>query len=158
MRFVFGLILCCVSLGQLMGPPAHARQSAGADVSLWTGAKSCGACHEEIFKTWSRGPHAAAAKSLGERSGDGRCESCHGTGDAPAGRQLLKNVQCEACHGAGRHYSSADIMRDPTLAHAMGLRDLGTKAERNALCMRCHVESTSILPFDVDKAWLVIAH
>ncbi len=157
MRFALGLILCCVGLGQLISPAAHAGEAA-ADLSVWTGAESCATCHEETFKVWSRGPHAAAAKSLGGRAGDGRCESCHGTGDAPAGRRLLKNVQCEACHGAGRHYSSADIMRDPILARALGLRDLGTKEERDALCMRCHIESTSILPFDAEKAWLNIAH
>jgi hypothetical protein len=49
-------------------------------------------------------------------------------------------------------------MRDPVLASALGLRDLATPAERKALCLLCHVESTSILPFDVEMAWLKIAH
>jgi hypothetical protein len=49
-------------------------------------------------------------------------------------------------------------MRDAVLARALGLRKLATKEERAALCIRCHDASTSILPFDVEKAWIRIAH
>lgn len=135
-----------------------ASPSVLARSSDWVGVESCGGCHQSQFKAWQRGPHAEASRSLGQRAGDARCESCHGTGDAPAGRSRLKNVQCEACHGAGRHYSSEDIMLDTVLARALGLRDLATAEQRASLCLRCHDASTSILPFDVEKAWVQIKH
>lgn len=136
-----------------------ASGSTGQDPdSDWVGATRCAGCHQAEQKAWQRGPHAAASKSLGNRAGDRRCESCHGTGDAPAGRNTLRNVQCEACHGPGLHYSSEDIMRDAVLARALGLRELATPVQRAALCLRCHNASTSIVPFEVEKAWLQIAH
>ena len=157
MRRLLPLLICVGGLLWLSSPRAQAGDAQGIE-SAWTGAKACGTCHQEIFKAWQEGPHAVAAKSLAKRKGDGQCESCHGTGDAPAGRNFLRNVQCEACHGAGRDYSPNDIMRDPVLARALGMRDLASPEKRQELCMRCHLVSTSIMPFDAQAAWLEIAH
>ena len=132
--------------------PAEARRE------QWVSATVCGSCHETELKIWKRGPHASASRSLGTRVGEGRCESCHGTGDAPAGRNYLRDVQCEACHGAGKHYGVADIMRDPVLAHALGLRKLSDVKARSVVCMRCHDASTSFTNFDVEAAWARIGH
>ena len=156
-RLALCLILCSAGLVALWSPSAWSS-TGQARPSEWVGATRCIGCHEAERKAWQRGPHATAAESLGERAGDGRCESCHGTGAAPAGRNTLRNVQCEACHGPGQHYISDDIMRDAVLARVLGLRDLATPAQRAALCRRCHDASTSIVPFDVEKAWLRIAH
>jgi len=93
---------------------------------------------------------------LGARVRDGACLSCHGTGDGPAARARLPGVQCEACHGAGRAYAPDDVMRDPFLARALGLRDLAT--DPAAACLRCHRARTTPEPFDFAKSWARIAH
>ncbi len=163
MRVLPSLLFCSAGLagiayGSLAVKAEAGRQKQSETPALWVGAERCGACHENVLKRWQGGPHASAARSLGPQAGSGRCESCHGTGDAPAGRSYLKNVQCEACHGAGLHYSSEDVMRDPVLAKALGLREIATSEQRKALCLRCHQETTSIRAFDVEKAWRRIGH
>ena len=138
-------------LGLLVGQAAGAKGD-------WVGAEVCAGCHEPESKAWKMGPHATASASLGRRAGDGRCEGCHSTGHAPAGRSAFPNVQCEACHGPGRYYASEDVMRDPILARALGLRDLGTTAALQSACLTCHEASTSLAPFDAVKAWAKIGH
>jgi hypothetical protein len=129
-----------------------------AGAADWVGVDTCKGCHEKEYATWKAGPHARAAQSLKSRVGDGRCESCHGTGDAPAGRFFMPNVQCEACHGAGQHYAKADIMKNSELSRALGLRDLSNDKLHKKLCFRCHQATTSLAPFDATKAWSQIRH
>jgi len=97
----------------------------------WIGSELCGTCHPAELAGWQRTAHARAAEVLGARP-RARCLACHGTGDAPAGRAAALEVGCEACHGAGAHYAEDDIMRDPLLARALGLRDAATA------CAGCH--------------------
>jgi hypothetical protein len=100
-------------------------------LKMWIGSDACGQCHPAQLAGWKKTAHATAADRLGAKP-KARCLACHGTGDAPAGRAAALEVGCEACHGAGGHYAEDDIMRDPDLARALGLRD-ASKA-----CAGCH--------------------
>lgn len=102
--------------------------------------------------------YVGAARSMGQKSGDRRCQTCHATGAAPAGRPAFPGVQCEACHGAGRAYAEDDIMRDPPLARALGLAELSTPELRAAACARCHRAGTRLAPLDVEASWARIGH
>ena len=139
---------------------AAAVEPAAADApARFVGADSCGHCHGEIAASWRKTAHSRALARLTRREATSpRCRSCHATGDAPLGRSDLAGVQCEACHGAGAEYAPDDIMRDRTLARALGLRDLSTPARRGAVCMRCHRAATRLTPFDPEVAWRTIAH
>lgn len=145
------LALACVLVGALAVPAARGGQ---AD---YTGAETCGRCHEAAFAIWRASAHARAAERLGQ-SPQRRCLGCHATGEAPAGQSLPGGVGCEACHGPGAGYAEDDIMRDPTLARNLGLRDLSTPAARAALCAECHRATTRITPFDPEAAYKRIQH
>jgi len=136
--------------------PSPARSAAA---SPWVGADACGPCHEAITRSWRETAHSRALASLTRAEAVlPRCRGCHATGDAPAGRSDLPGVQCEACHGAGAEYAPDDVMRDRTLARALGLRDLSTPGARAAVCARCHRARTRLAPFDPESAWRRIAH
>ena len=124
----------------------------------FVGAEVCGKCHEVAREIWSKSRHARTSESLGRSVTSRRCLGCHSTGEAPAGRPFYSGVQCEACHGPGAGYAEEDVMRDPVLARAMGLRRPGTGAERDTLCLSCHRATTRIAPFDPAKAWERIRH
>jgi cytochrome c553 len=121
--------------------------------SPFLGAAACGVCHERELAKWRQDPHARAGAALGAQAALRRCQACHTTGFAPAGRPAFDDVQCEACHGAGAAYAPDDIMRDPTLARALGLVDLSTPAARQALCQTCHRAQARLAPFDVESAF-----
>ena len=131
---------------------------AGAARSDFVGAEVCGGCHAEALEAWKKSGHAHASESLGRGVSSRGCLACHSTGEAPAGRPFYSGVQCEACHGAGAGYSPEDIMRNPTLSRAVGLRDLSTAEKRRGLCLQCHRSSTRLLPFDAKVAWNRIQH
>jgi hypothetical protein len=134
-------------------------QPVAAGKSPYIGVDACGQCHAEIAAGWRKTAHSRALASLTRReAASPRCRSCHATGDAPLGRSELPGVQCESCHGAGADYAPDDIMRDPALAHALGLRDLSTPARRAAMCARCHRAAIRLQPFDSEEAWKEIAH
>jgi hypothetical protein len=122
------------------------------------GAEVCGKCHERAYAAWSKTAHARASESLGRKVTSRRCLACHSTGEAPAGRPFYSGVQCEACHGAGGGYAAADIMRNPTLARELGLRELNTAEKLADKCITCHRASTRLAPFDVAAAWKRIRH
>lgn len=131
---------------------------ADAPKGRFTGADACGACHETELAQWRGTAHARASSTLRKQARARRCQACHTTGDAPAGRPAFANVGCEACHGAGAGYAEDDIMRDPTLAGALGLADLSTPKARAAACAPCHSASTRLAPFDAEAAWKIVAH
>ena len=116
---------------------AAAVVSTTAWADAWVGSAVCGSCHPDELAAWQETAHARAADRLGARP-RARCLGCHGTGDAPAGKAAFLEVGCEACHGAGGHYAEDDIMRDPALARALGLRDLSTEKAAMAVCAGCH--------------------
>ena len=125
----------------------------------YVGAGACGACHPDELRAWRAGPHARrAAATLGDAVSRRACQTCHTTGDAPVGPAVFDDVQCEACHGPGVGYSPDDVMRDPALARALGLRDLSTPALRAALCAGCHRDALKLAPFDPVAAWQRIGH
>ena len=117
----------------------------------FVGSTTCGSCHPQVLAAWKTTAHARAAATLGKKP-PARCLSCHGTGDAPAGRADCAEVGCEACHGAGAHYATDDLMRDRPLAFALGLVDLSVPATRTAVCARCHgSQSTRLRPLDLTR-------
>ena len=124
----------------------------------YVGAEVCGGCHREALAIWEKSAHARASESLGRRVAARRCLTCHSTGEAPAGRPYFSGVQCEACHGPGHGYSPEDVMRNPTLAVDLGLRDLSSKEQRALLCAECHRSSTRLRRFDGVRAWQRIVH
>jgi hypothetical protein len=143
-----------ILVAALLAGASHAR----AGRAEFVGARKCSGCHQKEARAWSAGPHASAGAALGDRAGDGACESCHGTGDAPAGRSYFVGVQCEACHGRGADYASEDVMRDARLARLLGLRDLSTARLRGELCVSCHVARMQAGAFDAEAAWKRIGH
>ncbi len=147
--------------GVLLGLAIVSAMTVVTAASPYLGVDGCAGagCHEEIARSWRATAHARPrAKLSREESASAACRGCHATGDAPAGRSDLAGVQCEACHGAGADYALDDVMRDPALARALGLRDLSTPERRAALCMRCHARGTRLAPFDPEAAWRRIAH
>jgi hypothetical protein len=126
--------------------------------SDYVGSEACGSCHPKALEIWKKSAHARASETLGRRVTDRRCLACHATGDAPAGRPYGSGVGCEMCHGPGAGYAPADVMRSPTLARELGLRDLAAAPARAELCATCHRASTRIAPWDPAAAWDKIAH
>jgi hypothetical protein len=127
----------------------------------YVGAQACKDCHAEAYAAWEQSAHARSDASLRRDTNSprkGACLACHTTGEAPAGQAFLAGVQCEACHGPGAGYASDDVMRNPTLARLLGLRDLSTPAARAALCAQCHARTTRLLPFDAEAAYRRIQH
>ena len=114
----------------------------------WTGTAACGSCHPKQLVAWQATPHAATRARFADAPPAARCLACHGTGEAPAGQAIAVEVGCEACHGAGAAYSPDDVMRDRSLALALGLADLSTPRARAALCAQCHARATSGHVFD----------
>jgi nitrate/TMAO reductase-like tetraheme cytochrome c subunit len=128
------LLTALAAAAGLSVAPVPTASSARGD---WLGSERCGSCHPAELSAWRQTAHARAADRLGARP-PSRCLGCHATGDAPAGAAVDLEVGCEACHGAGRHYGEDDVMRDRSLARALGLRDLSTAAARDAVCGACH--------------------
>jgi hypothetical protein len=121
---------------------------ASAERADYVGSQTCGGCHPAELAAWQATAHAKAALA---GAAPKRCYACHGTGDAPAGAAYWAEVGCEACHGAGASYAPDDVMRDPPLARALGLRDVTTPAARAAVCDACHRAITRLVPIDLSK-------
>lgn len=146
-----GTALALVVLAALAPGRAHGGR---AD---YVGAQGCKDCHAGAFESWQQSAHARADARLGA-SPSRACLACHTTGEAPAGRPFFAGVQCEACHGPGAGYATGDVMQNPGLARALGLRDLSTPAARAALCAECHGRATRLAPFDAEAAYRRIQH
>jgi hypothetical protein len=132
-------------LAALLCPPS------GGHAADKVGAETCKACHPAAYEAWRASPHARARDSLPERNrNDKRCLSCH----APDAEDGLAGVSCEACHGPGLLYSARYVMRDPELARALGLVDVGERT-----CAGCHTESTpSLVRFEYERKLPLVRH
>jgi hypothetical protein len=117
----------------------------------FTGSTACGACHPKELAAWQATPHATTRNRFSGRP-PARCLGCHATGEAPAGPAVALEVGCEACHGAGAAYAIDDLMRDPPVAHALGLADLSTPKLREVACQTCHARATRSRAFDPTAA------
>jgi len=113
----------------------------------FVGSESCRECHEEEFKTWSKGPHAQAGHSL-EHKGHGadtECLACHTTGfGRPGGfpkagtiqsASGLAEVGCESCHGPGGNHIGEDAPRIGTI---VSLGDKCNSCVILQICGACH--------------------
>jgi formate-dependent nitrite reductase cytochrome c552 subunit len=66
----------------------------------------------------------------------------------------LAGVSCESCHGPGLLYAARYVMRDPELARALGLVDVGERT-----CAGCHTDSTpSLVRFEYERKLPLIRH
>jgi len=138
-----------VSMWLLLSPKtASCQRREGAFV----GAHQCQGCHVQESKVWAGSAHAKAHLSLSAKDRNNPlCMNCHSVSDKPH----LLGVQCESCHGGGRYYVQPEVMRDPFLARAVGLRV--TKGEEG--CKSCHSASHPHLrKFDYPAMWKKIAH
>lgn len=152
---------------------------------IYTGAQACGECHDGPgsgyqYSKWRLSAHARAyaalampeAKAIAELSGITEephkakiCLGCHATAsetedwERVEGFRMQAGLQCETCHGPGSEYSPLEIMKDRQQAMMHGL-----KMPSRETCMVCHRPKGShdtVLnkkPFDLEKAWQLIAH
>jgi nitrate/TMAO reductase-like tetraheme cytochrome c subunit len=151
MRWFF-LILCLwlsVSIILVWRARPAQCQHAGND---YIGAHQCRGCHEADYKTWEGSAHARAFSILPEQERKNpQCLQCHSVGTAPH----LQGVQCESCHGGGKYYVMPEVMVDPVLARAVGLRVV--KGEKG--CKDCHKgHSPKLRPFKYKEMWKKISH
>jgi hypothetical protein len=150
-HYTAALVLSRHVLVPLLLSAALAAMPTSPAASDKVGPGTCKACHPAAFEAWANSPHARARESLGERhANEPRCLSCH----APDAEDGLPGVSCEACHGPGRMYSASYVMRDPELAHAVGLLDPDART-----CAACHTEATpSLVRFDFARKLPLIRH
>lgn len=115
------------------------------------GALRCRGCHEAEYKVWAKSAHRRAFQTLPEKErSNPMCLRCHTTGK----QTHLQGVQCESCHGPGRYYVQPEVMVDPVLSRAVGLKvQRGIKG-----CLHCHRQSPKLRKFDYKKMWKQIAH
>ncbi|HCP45181.1 MAG TPA: hypothetical protein DIU15_04020 [Deltaproteobacteria bacterium] len=116
------------------------------------GAKACGSCHREEYRSWQLTHHSNAYWTLYERKESSRaeCVKCHVTGlGQSTGFELgddgspLADVTCEACHG-------------PAGPHAPGHNRADTPPA-SASCTQCHDPEHSVR-FDLGRALPAIDH
>ncbi|MEO5936640.1 MAG: DmsE family decaheme c-type cytochrome [Terriglobales bacterium] len=171
-------ILCCfcfyLSLSAYPGQQAKKNkngQSAAAqanhvkpDAAQFVGTETCQACHEEVHKTFIKGPHWVndKAKKVTADVGQG-CESCHGPGKAhaedPAEKGKIRNLltmargkssaTCESCHqNTDEHINFQRSVHnnnkvgcvDCHSAHQSKTPEFLLKAATPQLCYQCHSE------------------
>ena len=150
------------------------------------GSKSCKACHSNAkmggtaYKSWEKGPHAKAFKTLQTAEADkiakekgfstkaaetDNCLSCHVTGMMEKGAKFDKKfdksegVGCESCHGAASAYAKKHA-KDVAGAKALGMMNPSVeKGEAEKQCKSCHNEkSPTYKGFKFKDAWKQIAH
>jgi peroxiredoxin len=131
--------------------------------SAFVGAKSCAACHEKEYASWSETPHARAFRTLVDKKEDRNtaCIGCHVTGYGfkggydPAKPKRMKHVQCEACHGPGAaHVKAEKFHKKKTIISLAGKCD---ECGVEQICMRCHDQANDP-GFDIRKKIGLVSH
>ena len=149
----------------LNSPLVHAQQTTPANKSAavpseYVGSETCKTCHEEVYKSWEKGPHWKQTLKEGGIAMHG-CEDCHGAGSAhvadPAdtstlflfGKASAKdiNARCETCHASGPQHLKAinSLHRQADVScvschsshHAEG-REFLLAEPQPQLCVTCH--------------------
>ena len=142
--------------------PVRAQSSASpqSKPAEYAGSETCKTCHEEVYKSWEKGPHWKQTLKEGGIAKHG-CEDCHGAGAAhvadPAdtstlflfGKASAKdiNARCETCHASGTQHLKAinSLHRQADVScischsshHAEGREFLLAKPQPQ-LCVTCH--------------------
>jgi hypothetical protein len=124
-----------LALATLVAAPAFATD--------FVGAETCRTCHQPEYDQWKSSGHATALARLSPvQQRDRVCRSCH-TMSPLSEEQNLAGVQCESCHGPGSFYALRYVMKDRTLAHLLGLKDVAEES-----CAGCHTsDGPSVVPF-----------
>jgi len=117
--------------------------------SDYTGWKTCGNCHDELFAAWSQTPHSHAYTTLVNKRQQFNvdCLPCHVTGITTANADLsltlpevLRNVGCESCHGPGREHAASPDQVMPE------------KKPGADICLQCHTkEHDDFFDYQTDK-------
>lgn len=132
-----------------------------ADASQYVGTETCKSCHEDMGKSFEKGPHW---KTLNDKHGPQwqGCESCHGPGKAHAESADPDKIirftalsreessrRCLTCHEFGEEH--ANFLRSQHLKNNVGCIDCHSvhhskverqllKASQPDMCYSCHLE------------------
>jgi DmsE family decaheme c-type cytochrome len=139
---------------------SQSKGAAPAPSAAYAGSESCKTCHEEVYKSWEKGPHWKQTLKEGGIAKHG-CEDCHGAGAAhvadPAdtstlflfGKASAKdiNTRCETCHASGpqQHKAINSLHRQADVScvschsshHSEG-REFLLAESQPQLCVTCH--------------------
>ncbi len=133
------------------------------DPSLYVGTDTCRTCHEDMAKTYDRGPHWKTTLDKHRGPEWQGCEACHGPGKehAESGGDVTKIVnfkklssvdasaRCLECHEFGEEHSN--FIRSQHQLNNVGCIDCHSmhtpkvqvrllKASQPQLCYGCHLE------------------
>src|SRR5215510_576686 len=133
-----------------------------ADPSQYVGTDTCKTCHEEIGKTYDRGPHWKTMLDKHHGVQWQGCEACHGPGKEHAESGDVTKIisfkglsrqdsskRCLECHQFGEEHSN--FLRSEHLKNNVGCVDCHSvhapkvqarlmKASQPQLCYSCHLE------------------
>lgn len=108
------------------------------------GAAACRSCHAPVHKSWRKGDHGQAMKTLAKAGKDDtpECVACHATQRAyglgvPTGSthdfRTDEAVGCESCHGPGTAH-----IAEPRADNIVGLTGSCPECVIEAICTGCH--------------------
>ena len=132
------------------------------DASQYVGTDTCKTCHEDIGKTYDRGPHWKTMLDKHHGVEWQGCEACHGPGKAHAESGDVTKIirfkalsrqesskRCLECHQFGEEHSN--FLRSAHLRNNVGCIDCHSvhapkvqanlmKASQPQLCYSCHLD------------------
>ena len=127
------------------------------DPSLYVGTDTCKTCHEDIGKTYDRGPHWKTMLDKHHGIEWQGCEACHGPGKEHAESGDVSKIisfkklsrqesskRCLECHEFGEEHSN--FLRSAHLKNNVGCVDCHSvhapkmKASQPLLCYSCYLE------------------
>ena len=142
--------------------PQSYTASRPTDPSQYVGTDTCKTCHEDIGKTYDRGPHWKTMLDKHHGVESQGCEACHGPGKEHAESGDVTKIvrfktlsrqesskRCLECHQFGEEHSnflrSAHLKNnvgciDCHSVHAPKVRANLMKASQPQLCYSCHLE------------------
>jgi DmsE family decaheme c-type cytochrome len=155
----------------LNSPVVYAQQTTPANKSAavpseYVGSETCKTCHEEVYKSWEKGPHWKQTLKEGGIAKRG-CEDCHGAGAAhvadPADTSTLflfekasskdVNARCLTCHVGGPQHmntiNSEHAKNDVSCtschsSHHPETSEFLLKKSQPQLCYGCHLQQKAL--------------
>jgi DmsE family decaheme c-type cytochrome len=150
---------------------AEANSTNKVDPSQYVGADTCKTCHEDVARSYDKGPHWKTTLARHQGPQWQGCEACHGAGKEhaesgdpskiirfPALSREESSKRCLGCHEFGQEH--ANFLRSQHLKANVGCTDCHSihgskieakllKASQPQLCFSCHqdVKPNFSLPF-----------
>ena len=136
-----------------------------ADPSQYVGSETCKTCHEDMFKSFEKGPHWKTETDKHHGAAWQGCEACHGPGKAHSESAKASDIinlktlsreasskRCLTCHQLGEEH--ANFLRSEHLKNNVGCVDCHSvhtakvehqllKSAQPTLCFTCHQEVKS---------------